>query len=68
MGMAHSGLPSPHDILEESVGEDDLTSSEGESSGFPISQGCNVVTPVIPIATTPLSEGTPSPLTIPTVW
>jgi hypothetical protein len=59
--------PSLHAILEESVGKDDSTSSEGGSSGFPISHDCHVVIPVVPIATTPLLEGTPAPLTIPTV-
>jgi hypothetical protein len=54
-------------MLEESVCEDDSTSSEWGSSSFPISQGCNVVTPTIPIATTPSPEGNPVPLTIPTV-
>jgi hypothetical protein len=35
-GMARSGSPSLHAILEESPSEDDLASSEGESVGFPI--------------------------------
>jgi hypothetical protein len=67
MGMAHSGSPSLYDILQESTGEVDSASSKGGSSSFPISQGCNVVTPIIPIATTLPSEGTPAPLTIPMV-
>jgi hypothetical protein len=52
VGVAHSGLPSLHAILEESTGEDDSTLNEGGSSGFHISWGCNVVTPVVPITTT----------------
>jgi hypothetical protein len=67
VGMAHSGSPSLHAILEESTGEDDLASSEAGSSSFPISWGCNVVTPTIPIVTTSPSKGTPVPLTTPTV-
>jgi hypothetical protein len=35
MGAGRSGLPSLHAILEESTGEDDLTSSEGEALVFP---------------------------------
>jgi hypothetical protein len=67
VGVAHSGSPSLHVILEEFTGEDDSTSSEGRSSSFPISRGYNMVTLIIPITTTPPSEGTPVPLTIPTV-
>jgi hypothetical protein len=61
--MAHSGSPSLHAILEESTGEDDSSSSEGRSSSFPISRDYNVVTPTITIATMPLPEGPPVPLT-----
>jgi hypothetical protein len=53
VGMAHGGSPSLHAVLEESTSEDDLTSSEGGSSSFPISQGYNVVTPAVPTAATP---------------
>jgi hypothetical protein len=67
MGMAHNESPSLHAILEESTNEDDSTSSDGESSGFPISRGCNVVTPPVPIATTPLPKCPLTCLTIPTV-
>jgi hypothetical protein len=67
MGMAHSGSPSLYTIIEESTGKDDSASSQGGSSSFPISQGCNVVTPIIPITTTPPPKGPPAPLTIPTV-
>jgi hypothetical protein len=67
MGVAHSGLPSLHAILEDSASEDDSTSNEGESSGFPIPQGCNMVTTAIPIMTTPPQGGALAPLTIPTV-
>jgi hypothetical protein len=67
MGMGHNGSPSLHTILEESTGKDDSASSTGGSSGLSISQKCNVVTLTVPIATTPLSEGTLVLLTIPTV-
>jgi hypothetical protein len=43
VGMTHNGMPSLHTIFEEYASEDDSTSSEGGSSGFPISWGCNVV-------------------------
>jgi hypothetical protein len=58
VGMVHSGSPSLHAILKESTSEDDLASRDEGISGFPISQGCNVVSPIVPITTTPLSEGT----------
>jgi hypothetical protein len=67
MGMIHRGSPSLHAILKESASKDDSTSSYGGSSDFPISQGCNMVTPAVPIMTTPPPEGTPALLTIPTV-
>jgi hypothetical protein len=66
-GMSHSGSPSLHAILEESVDEDDLTMSEGGSSDFPIFWDCNVVTPIVNIATTPPPKGTAAPLPIPMV-
>jgi hypothetical protein len=37
VGVAHSGSPSLQTILEEFSDEDDSTSSEGGSSGIPIS-------------------------------
>jgi hypothetical protein len=67
VGMAHSGSPALHTILEDSADEGDTTSSRGRNSGFPISQGCNMVTLYLPITTTPPSEGTPMPLAITTV-
>jgi hypothetical protein len=67
MGMTHNGSPSLHTILEKSADEGDTTSSKGRSSDFPISQECNMMTPFIPITTTPPSEGTPTPLAIATV-
>jgi hypothetical protein len=48
MRMTHSRSLSPHTILEDSVDEGDIASSGGRSSGFPISQECNVVTPSAP--------------------
>jgi hypothetical protein len=67
VGMVHSGSLLLHAILKESTDEGDIASSGGGSSNIPISRGCNVVTPSVPITTTPLSEGTKSPLTIATV-
>jgi hypothetical protein len=58
VGMTHSGSPSMHAILEDSVDEGNTTSSGGGSSGFPISRECNVVTLTVPITTMPPSEGT----------
>jgi hypothetical protein len=58
--LVHNGSLSLHTILKESINEGGTTSSGGGSSGFPISQGCNVMT-------TPPLEGTLAPLTIPTV-
>jgi hypothetical protein len=67
LGMVHNGLPPLHIILEESTDEGDTASVGGGRSDFPISRGCNVVTPTVPIITTPQPEGTPAPLTIPMV-
>jgi hypothetical protein len=47
MGMVHNGSPSLHAILKESTSEDDSASSDGGSSNFPISRGCNMVTPAV---------------------
>jgi hypothetical protein len=66
-GNGLSGLPSLHTILKESTDEGDITSSRGGSSDLPMSRGCNVVTPTIPIMTMPPPEGTSMPLTIATV-
>jgi hypothetical protein len=65
--MVHNWSPSLHTILEESTNEGDTAFSGGGSFDFPISQGCNIVTPSAPIKTTLPSEGTPATLTIPTV-
>jgi hypothetical protein len=67
VGMAHSGLPSLHAIFEESPKDDDLASSDGGSSSFPISWECNVVASAIPIATMPPLEETPMLQTTPAV-
>jgi hypothetical protein len=53
VGMTHSGSPSLHTILEDSVDEVDITSSGGRSFDFPIFQKCNMVTPTVPITTKP---------------
>jgi hypothetical protein len=66
-GMTCNGSPSLHAILEELPNEDDLASSEGESSNFPIPMACNIVTSVAPVATTPPPKETPSLQTIPVV-
>jgi hypothetical protein len=66
IGMVHSGSPSLHIILEESYNKGDTASGGGGSSGLPGPRGCNVVTLIVPIATTPSSESTPVLLTIPT--
>jgi hypothetical protein len=55
VGMVHSGSPSLHTILKESIDEGDTTSSRRGSFGFPISRGCNLVTTTILIITTPPS-------------
>jgi hypothetical protein len=67
MGMVHSRSLSLHTILKESLDEGDTTSSGWGGSDFTIYRGCNVVTPTVPITTTPASEGTPATLTISTV-
>jgi hypothetical protein len=67
MGMVHNRLLSLHTILEESSDEGHTTSGRGGISGFPDPRGCNMVTPTIPVATTPPLEGTLACLTIPTV-
>jgi hypothetical protein len=51
MRMVHSRLSSLHAILEESTDEDNIVSSGRANSDFPISQGCNMVTPIVPITT-----------------
>jgi hypothetical protein len=65
--MIHSRLPSLHMVLEESTDGDDTTSNGRGSSGLPIPRGCNVVTPTVPITTTPPLENTPALLAIPIV-
>jgi hypothetical protein len=63
--MAHNGSPSLHTILEDSSDEGDMASGRGGGSCSFSPRGCNVVTPTIPIATTPSPEDTPTLLTIP---
>jgi hypothetical protein len=67
MGMAYNESSLLHTNLKDSANEGDTTSSRGGGSSFPISQECNVVTPTVPITTTPPSDDTPMPLTIATV-
>jgi hypothetical protein len=64
--MTRSGFPLLHAILEESPSEDDLVSSEGESSSSPLSRACNVVMHSTPNATTPSLEETSVFQTTPT--
>jgi hypothetical protein len=64
-GMACSGSPSLHAILEESPNEDDSASSEGKSSGYPLPKVCNAVISTNPITTTPPPEQALTPQTIP---
>jgi hypothetical protein len=54
-------------ILEESSDEGDIASGGGGSSGFPNPRWCNVVTPIVPITTTPLPKITLALLTTPTI-
>jgi hypothetical protein len=63
MGMVRSGSPSQHTTLKESFNEGDATSGGGVSSSFPRPRGCNMVTPVVPITTTPMLENTSTLLT-----
>jgi hypothetical protein len=67
IGMVHSGSPSLHTILEESSDKGNAASGNGGSYGFPDPRGCNMVTPIVPITTTPLPESTLAHLTILTV-
>jgi hypothetical protein len=63
-GTAHSGSPSLLAILEKSPSKDNLASSEGESSGFPVPRACNAVISTVPIVTMPPPEETLMPQTI----
>jgi hypothetical protein len=67
VGMVHNGWPSLYNTLKEFSDEGNTTSSEVESSGLPVTRGCNVVTPIIPITTILPPENTPALLTVPTV-
>jgi hypothetical protein len=67
VGTVHGGSLCLHTVLEESTNEGDTTLGKGASSSFPSPRGCNVVTTIISITTTPPQESTPLLLTIPTV-
>jgi hypothetical protein len=67
MGMVFSGSPLLHTILEVLPSEDNSVSCDEESRSCPIPWECNVVTSVIPIATTPPTEETPALRTMPAV-
>jgi hypothetical protein len=64
VGMVHSGSPSLHTILEESSHEGDAASGGEGSFRFLDPRWCNMVTPTVPIATTPPPKNTPTLLTI----
>jgi hypothetical protein len=64
MGMARSGSPSLHTILEDFADEFYMTSSRERSFGFPISQRHSMGALPAPIITTPWSEDAPTPHTM----
>jgi hypothetical protein len=65
-GMACSGSPLLHAILEVSPRGDDSVSSEGESFGSPLPRACNTVMYAVPIATMSPPEETQMLQTVPT--
>jgi hypothetical protein len=67
VGTACIELPSLRTILEDSTDEFYTTSSREGSSDFPISWRRNMVTPHVPIMTTPRPEDASAPQTIATV-
>jgi hypothetical protein len=67
VGMVHIGSPSLHTSLDKLFDEDDTTLGEGASSELPVLEGCNVVTSIVPITTTPPSENIMALLTAPIV-
>jgi hypothetical protein len=67
VGMVHNNSPSLHKVLEESSDEGDTTSGGGGALDYLALEGCNVVTPTVPITTTPPPENTLALLTTPTV-
>jgi hypothetical protein len=56
VGMARSGLLSLRAILEDSPDEFYMASSGEGTLGFPVSQSHSMVTPHVPITTTPRPE------------
>jgi hypothetical protein len=62
IGMVHSGSPSLHTILVDSS-----ASGVGGSYRSTGPRGCNVLTPTVPITTTPAPENTPALQTFPMV-
>jgi hypothetical protein len=67
IGMVHNWLSSLRTTLGESFDEDDATSGAGGSLGSPGPRGCNMVTSMDPIVTTPVPESTLVLQPIPTV-
>jgi hypothetical protein len=61
VGTARSGSPSLHTILEDSIDKFYIASSAEGSSGFPVSWRRNMVTPPVPITTTPRPDDAPIP-------
>jgi hypothetical protein len=58
VGMVNTGSPSSHTTPKDSTDEGDATSRARGSSRSPSPQGCNMVTPTVPITTTPAPENT----------
>jgi hypothetical protein len=67
VGIMNNGSPSVHTIHEESFDEGGMASGRGGSSGLLSPRGCNVVTLIAPITTTPPPENAPALWTIPIV-
>jgi hypothetical protein len=60
IGMVHNGSPSLRTTLEEYSNEGGATLGTGGGSGSSGPQGCNVVTLIVHITATPVSENTPA--------
>jgi hypothetical protein len=65
--MVHSGPPFVHTMHKESTNDGDTALGGGGSSRLPGPRGCNVVTLIATISTTPPSENAPALLIILTV-
>jgi hypothetical protein len=67
VGMARSGSSLLHTILKDSIDKFYIASSGEGSSGFLVSWRHNMMTPPVPITTTPSPDDAPIPSTIATV-